>query len=104
VVLDLLEDPEQADDQIGAVEHDTGEDDADERHLVVADIVPSGPLARGYYLCRALEAVPPGGRAIRDTSQRGREEVVEAEREGGRPHGYEEHLGGGVQELCRGRP
>lgn len=60
VVLDLLKDPEKADEQIRAVEHDAGKDDADERDLVVADRIPDGPLARGH-IRRALDAVPPQG-------------------------------------------
>ena len=92
MVLDLLKDPEKADDQIRAVQHDASKDDADERDLVVTDLVPDGPLICGY-ICRALDMVPPPGRALWDATQRGREVVVEAERERGGPHGDEEHLG-----------
>lgn len=60
VVLDLLKDPEKADEQIRAVEHDAGKDDADERDLVVAKYIPDGPLIRRY-IRRALDAVPPQG-------------------------------------------
>ena len=47
MVLDLLKNSEKADDQIGAVEHDANKDDADERDLVVADLVPHGPFVCG---------------------------------------------------------
>ncbi len=103
MVLDLFKNPEKADNKISAVEHDAGKDDADERDLVVADPVPDGPVARGYHR-RSLDAVPPQRRVRRDAAQRGREVVVEAERERGGPHGDEEHLGHGVQQLGRGRP
>jgi len=103
MVLDLFKNPEKADDQIEAIEHDAGEDDADERHLVVANLVPDGPLVRGY-LCHAPDAVPPEGCAFRDASQGGRKIVVKAERERSGPHRYEEHFGDCVQELSRGRP
>jgi hypothetical protein len=63
VVLDLFKDPEKADEQISAVEHDPGKDEADERDLVVADLIPYGPFACGY-LRRALDAVPPPGRVL----------------------------------------
>lgn len=101
--LDLFEDPEKADDEIGAVENDAGEDDTDERHLFVTDLVPHGPLVRGY-IRPAFDMAPPPGRALGHAPQGGREVVVEAERERRGPHGYEEHFGGGMQEFCRGRP
>ena len=103
VVLDLFKDPKKADDQIRAVQHDARKHDADERDLVVADLLRRRGLVRGY-LCRALDAVPPEGCALRDTPQRGREVVVEAERERRGPHRDEEHFRDCVQELCRGRP
>ena len=100
MVPNLFENPEEADDQVGAVEHDAPEDDANECQLVVANLIPDGSLARGY-IWHTLYVVPPESGPRRNAAQGRREVVVEAEREGCGPHGYEEHLGGGVHEFCR---
>ena len=107
MVLDLLEDAIEADDQVEAVHQQPDADEADERELVVAQrvadaaLVPAEVAERAR---RARDAAVPRDRVVRRAGHDRGEEVVEAERERGRPGADEEHLEQRVRELARRAP
>lgn len=103
MILYLLEDPEQTDDEVVAVHDQAYSDKADQRQLSMA-YGPAITLAEPRYGRRARKLIVPGRRGKGRARDDGGEEIVEAERERGRPGADEYHFEEGVRELGGGSP